>query len=101
MKIDDSLDVMAVHGVGGALGTMLVAVLALPAFGGSGLPEGATAASQFGVQTLGVAAAVIWSAVATFAIVKLVQSTVGLRVSEDDEVEGLDFTAHGETGYNL
>ena len=101
MKIDDSLDVMAVHGVGGALGTMLVAVLALPAFGGSGLPEGATAASQFGVQTLGVAAAVIWSAAATFAIVKLVQSAVGLRVSEDDEVEGLDFTAHGETGYNL
>ena len=101
MKIDDSLDVMAVHGVGGILGTLLVAFLALPAFGGAGLAEGVPAMSQFTVQLIGVVTACIWSAVATFIIVKITQALVGLRVSEEDEVEGLDFTAHGETGYNI
>ena len=101
MQIDDSLDVMAVHGVGGILGTLLVAFLALPAFAGVGLAEGTSAMSQFGVQVLGVVAVSIWSAIASYIIIKIAQATVGLRVSEEDEVEGLDFTAHGETGYNL
>ena len=101
LKIDDSLDVMAVHGVGGIVGTLLVAFLALPVFAGVGLSEGVSAAGQFGVQLIGVFAACIWSAVASFVIVKIAQATTGLRVSEEDEVEGLDFTAHGETGYNL
>ncbi|MDH3743429.1 MAG: ammonium transporter [Hyphomicrobiales bacterium] len=101
MQLDDSLDVMAVHGVGGALGTVLVAFLALPAFAGVGLAEGTSVMSQLGVQVLGVVAVAIWSAIASFVIVKIAQATVGLRVSEEDEVEGLDFTSHGETGYNL
>ncbi|WP_299623800.1 ammonium transporter [Pelagibius sp.] len=99
LKIDDSLDVLAVHGVGGATGTLLVAFLAaLP--GGSGVNAEGGAFSQFVVQLSGVAATIVWSAVATFVIVKAVSLTIGLRVSEDDEIEGLDFTAHGEKAYN-
>ena len=101
-KLDDSLDVFAVHGVGGALGTLMVGVLAAPSFGGLGLPEGATIASAFGVQALGLAATVAWSAVVTFILVKITAAmTGGLRVREDDELEGLDITAHGETAYRL
>ena len=100
LKIDDSLDVLAVHGVGGFLGTLLVAVLAgLP--GGTGVSEGATALSQLGVQALAAIATLVWSALASWAIVKLCEATVGLRVGKDDEIEGLDYTTHGETGYNL
>ena len=100
LKIDDSLDVLAVHGVGGFLGTLLVAVLAgLP--GGTGVSEGATALSQLGVQALAAIVTLVWSALASWAIVKLCEATVGLRVGKDDEIEGLDYTTHGETGYNL
>ncbi len=101
-QLDDSLDVFAVHGVGGCLGTILVAVLCVPALGGLGLPEGATIGSTLGVQATGLIATVVWSAVASLIIVKVVGGIVGdLRVSEDDEVEGLDITAHGETAYRL
>lgn len=99
-KIDDSLDVFAVHGVGGATGILLVAVLADTAFGGAGLSDGVTISSQFGVQLAGVAAIAVWSLVASFVIIKIVQMTVGLRVAEDTEIQGLDITAHGESGYN-
>ncbi len=99
-KIDDSLDVLAVHGVGGALGTLLVALLAgLP--GGTGVSEGNTVITQFGVQLLGVVATGVFSAVATWILVKLTKALVGLRVSREEEIEGLDYTTHGETGYNL
>ena len=101
LKIDDSLDVFAVHGVGGVLGTLLVAVLIDKSFGGAGLAEGMTIASQFGVQLTGFAAVLVWSVFATYILVKIVQATVGLRVSDDEELEGLDVTSHGETGYNL
>jgi Amt family ammonium transporter len=98
-KIDDSLDVLAVHGVGGATGTLLVAFLAaLP--GGTGVNSDGGAMSQFLVQLAGVAAAAGWSVVATFVIVKVITVTIGLRVSKDEEIEGLDFTAHGEKAYN-
>lgn len=99
LKIDDSLDVLAVHGVGGATGTLLVALLATGAFGGSGLAEGTTVISQFGVQLLGVVVVALWSILATFGIVKVVQSICGLRVNDEDEVEGLDYVQHGEVGY--
>jgi Amt family ammonium transporter len=99
--IDDSLDVMAVHGVGGATGTILTALLALSAFGGVGLTDGRSAGGQLGIQVIGVVAVLAWSLVATFVIVKVTQALVGLRISEDDEVQGLDLTAHGEAGYNL
>ncbi len=98
--IDDSLDVLAVHGVGGALGTLLVALLAgLP--GGTGVSEGNTVMGQFGVQLAGVVATGAFSALATFAIVKATAALVGLRVSPQEETEGLDYSAHGETGYNM
>jgi len=99
-KIDDSLDVLAVHGIGGALGTLLVALLAgLP--GGSGVSEGNTVITQFGVQLLGVVVTGVFSALATWILVKLTKALVGLRVSREEEIEGLDYTTHGETGYNL
>ncbi len=98
-KIDDSLDVLAVHGVGGATGTLLVAFLALLP-GGTGVNVDGGAVSQFLVQLAGVAATIVWSAVATFVMVKVIAMTIGLRVSKEQEIEGLDFTAHGETAYN-
>ncbi|GAB4240068.1 MAG: ammonium transporter [Methyloligellaceae bacterium] len=101
LQIDDSLDVLAVHGVGGATGTLLAAFFAAASLGGVGLAEGATMGSQFGVQLLGVVATIIWSAAASFVIVKLTQALCGLRVSDDEIIEGLDFTSHGEKGYNL
>ena len=101
-KLDDSLDVFAVHGVGGSLGTILVAFLCAPAFGGLGLPEGKTMIDALGVQATGLVATVVWSAVATFVLVKVTAGlTGGIRVREDDELEGLDITVHGETAYRL
>jgi Amt family ammonium transporter len=100
-KIDDSLDVFAVHGVGGATGVLLTAILVDVGFGGAGLPDGRGMLTQFGVQLLGAVATLAWSVVATYAVVRIVQATVGLRVSNDDEVKGLDLAAHGETGYNM
>lgn len=98
-KIDDSLDVLAVHGIGGATGTVLVGFLCvLPA--GAGLADGMTMGSQFMVQVIGVVATAIWSLVATIIIVKITKSLIGLRVSEDAEREGLDFAEHGESGYH-
>ncbi len=99
LKIDDSLDVLAVHGVGGATGTLLVAFLAaLP--GGTGVNVDGGAFSQLVVQFSGVAVTAAWSVFATFVIVKVIALTIGLRVERDDEIEGLDFTAHGEKAYN-
>jgi ammonium transporter, Amt family len=100
LKIDDSLDVFAVHGVGGILGTLLVAVLAHPMFGGKGYAEGVDMGSQALTQGLGVATVVIWSAVATLIIAEVVKRTVGLRVPDEAIDDGLDVSAHGERGYN-
>ena len=101
LKIDDSLDVFAVHGVGGGLGTILAGIFVLEGLGGVGLGEGVTFGRQFGVQILGVIAGVVWAAAATFVIVKVVGSFVPLRVTEEDEIEGLDIVMHGERGYDL
>lgn len=98
-KVDDSLDVLAVHGIGGALGTLLTAFLAgLP--GGTGLGE-TTMGGQFAVQLLGVGSVLVWSVIATVIIVWITKALVGLRVNEDEELEGLDFSTHGESGYRL
>jgi Amt family ammonium transporter len=101
LRIDDSLDVMAVHGVGGAVGTLLTAFLMSDALGGIGYDEGATAGSQFLVQATGVVVTAAYCAVASIVIVTIVKAVTGLRVSADKEREGLDFASHGETGYNL
>ncbi|MHA1133932.1 MAG: ammonium transporter [Alphaproteobacteria bacterium] len=100
-KIDDSLDVLAVHGVGGALGILLTAVFAAAALGGVGLAEGQTMGSQAVTQLIGVVAVLIWSVVVSFIIIKVVQAIVGLRVSAEVEEQGLDINVHGERGYNM
>jgi Amt family ammonium transporter len=99
LKIDDALDVLAVHGVGGATGTLLVAVLATFGTGASGLAEGVTAGSQFVTQAIGVVSAAAWSALATFLIVWATRAAIGLRAGAEAETEGLDFAHHGETAY--
>ena len=96
--VDDALDVLGVHGVGGALGTLALPFLAGLGVGGAALHHAVGA--QFLVQVQGVAAAAIWSALATFAITKFVSLVVGLRVDREHEVQGLDFTSHGESGYH-
>ena len=95
LKIDDALDVWAVHGVGGTLGVLLTGVLAVTAIGGTkGLVEGNV--SQVGTQLIAIVAIWIYSAVATLIILKVVDHFVGLRVEESEEEAGLDFSQHGE-----
>jgi Amt family ammonium transporter len=101
LKIDDSLDVFPVHGVGGVIGTLLTAVFAASALGGLGLPEGTGIAGQFIVQFIGVAVTLIWCGVITFIILKVVDGMVGLRVSEEEEQQGLDIVLHEERGYDI
>ena len=95
------MDVFAVHGVGGIIGTLLVAVFAAAEFGGVGLPEGSSTVDQFYVQIIGVITVAILSGVVTWVIAKIISATVGLRVSEEEEIDGLDISAHGERGYDL
>jgi len=101
LKIDDSLDVLAVHGVGGALGILLTAVFADAALGGIGLAEGQTMGGQALIQLTGLVAVLVWSVVVSFLIVKVVQAIVGLRVSDEVEEQGLDINVHGERAYNM
>ena len=100
LKIDDSLDVFPVHGVGGILGTLLAGVF-VATMGGVGLAEGMTMSSQVKVQFIGVLATAVYCGVATWIILKLVDMAVGLRVTADEETQGLDIVLHDETGYNL
>ena len=100
LGIDDSLDVFAVHGVGGVLGSLLVAVLATDAFSGMGLAEGMTVGGQLFVQAKSIFITVIWTAVASFIILKIAAVAGGLRVNDDAELEGLDLSQHGERGYH-
>ena len=103
LKVDDSLDVFAVHGVGGMMGTLLVALLATTTMGGSGLSvDSGNIGAQLGVQAIGIAASVAWAAVVTAIILKVTSLvTNGIRVDEEDELLGLDLAAHGERGYDL
>lgn len=100
LVIDDSLDVFPVHGVGGSLGLLLCAVFVNANLGGAGYEEGMNLGSQLGVQALGLAATFAWTAVATWVILKVVGLITPLRVSEEDEIEGLDLTQHEERGYS-
>ena len=102
LKIDDSLDVFAVHGVGGLTGTLMTAILCVPAFGGLGFAkEGMTMASQLWVQCVGALAVAAIALVGSVVILTIVKAVTPLRVSEEAETEGLDITSHGERGYNL
>lgn len=102
LKLDDSLDVFAVHGIGGSLGTLMVAVLAAESFGGRGLPEGVGMGEAFGVQALGLVVTCVWSGILSFLIIKITAVlTGGIRVERESEIEGLDLTVHGERAYHL
>jgi Amt family ammonium transporter len=100
LRVDDSLDVFAVHGVGGILGTLLVAVLASPVFGGVGYAPGVGMSGQAVTQVLGVAATMAWSGVATLALAVVVKRLVGLRARDEAIDDGLDVSAHGERAWN-
>ncbi|MET0103889.1 MAG: ammonium transporter [Sedimenticola sp.] len=105
LKIDDSLDVFPVHGVGGILGTLLAGIFSsteLGVFSGYGFADGIESmGGQFYVQFIGVIATIAFTAIVSYLILKLVSVlTSGLRVDEEDEVEGLDIVSHEEVGYN-
>ena len=105
IKIDDSLDVFPVHGVGGIVGTFLAGILVsgdLGIFSGNGLAEGATIGSQVIVQIIGILSVAAYTAILTFIILKVVGAvTSGIRVTQEEEQMGLDITDHDERGYSL
>jgi Amt family ammonium transporter len=106
---DDSLDVFGVHGVCGIVGALLTGVFAAPSLGGSGIydyvankvSEDYSIWGQLVTQGTGVLTTIIWSGVVALVVFKLIDFTIGLRVSEEDEREGLDTTAHGEAAYRM
>ncbi len=101
LKIDDSLDVFPVHGVGGILGTIFAGIFVSAGLGGIGFAEGMDMGAQVGVQLTGVIATIVFTATVTFVILKVVDMTLGLRVSDEQETEGLDISQHEERGYIL
>jgi ammonium transporter, Amt family len=100
LHLDDSLDVWPVHGVGGVVGTLLTGVFAAVTLGGVGFPKQASIGAQLGVQALGVLAVAAWCGLVTWVLLKVLDATLGLRVGEEAESEGLDLAEHGERGYN-
>ncbi|OMH33756.1 ammonium transporter [Motiliproteus sp. MSK22-1] len=105
LKIDDSLDVMPTHGVGGIIGTLFAGIFSgtsLGVFSGFGYADGIeTMGGQFSVQLIGVLSTFAYTAVVTLIILKVVGAIVGLRVDEETEIQGLDTAEHEETAYNL
>lgn len=97
--IDDSLDVFPVHGIGGITGSLLTGVFAASSLGGLGLPDGVSMMSQVGVQALAILVTIVWSALFSYLILKVLDKWIGLRVTPDEEVQGLDTVLHEETGY--
>jgi Amt family ammonium transporter len=106
---DDSLDVFGVHGIGGIIGAIGTGIVVNPALGGTGIFDYATGAvatefdmaHQIWVQVQGVGTVVIWSGVVSFVLLTLIKMTMGLRVSQDEEREGLDTVSHGERAYTM
>lgn len=104
LKIDDSLDVFPVHGVGGILGTFLAGIFAsneLGLFSGQGLAEGVSMGDQVMVQVLGIVATFLYSAVVSFILLKVIDVVIGLRVNTEEETQGLDLVLHDERGYDI
>ncbi len=98
---DDALDVFGVHAVGGIVGALLTGVFASAALGGKGLAEGLTILDQLVKQGIGVATTLVYTAIVSLILLKIVDWTIGLRVSEEQETEGLDLALHDERGYIL
>ena len=105
LKVDDSLDVFPVHGVGGILGTLLAGIFCstqLGLFSGNGFSDGITSiAGQLTVQATGVIATILYTVFATYIILKVVDMLIGLRVDDEHETQGLDLVLHDERGYDL
>jgi Amt family ammonium transporter len=101
LRVDDSLDVFPVHGLGGVMGTLLTGVFAASAFGGVGYPDEVTMGGQVLVQLTSVAATAAWSGVVTWILLKVCDAITGMRVQPEVETEGLDQVLHNEKGYNL
>jgi Amt family ammonium transporter len=99
LKIDDSLDVFPVHGIGGITGSLLTGIFVSADLGGFGLADGISITHQVGVQALGIVVTALWSAFFSFLILKLLDRYLGLRVTVDQEMQGLDTVLHEETGY--
>ncbi len=99
LKIDDSLDVFPVHGVGGVTGSLLTGVFAASNLGGQGLAKGVSIIDQVTVQALAIVVTIIWSAVFSYLILKVLDKWIGIRVTADEEQQGLDVVMHEETGY--
>jgi len=101
LKIDDALDVFPVHGVSGILGIICTAIFADEFFGGSGIMSDDGISGQLIIQSIGILATVSWSAIISYILFKCLEKTTGLRVTEEDEVTGLDIALHDQQGYNL
>ena len=98
---DDSLDAFGVHAVGGIVGALLTGIFVASSLGGSGLGEGVTMGQQFGTQVVGVLATIVYDAIVSFIILKIIDAVIGLRVTEDEETEGLDLVLHDERAYDI
>ncbi len=98
---DDSLDVFGVHCIGGILGALGTGVLMSPGLGGVGYAEGVTMGGQVMKQAIAVGTTLVWSGVISLILYKIIDATIGLRVPEEKEREGLDITEHGETAYHM
>ena len=98
---DDSLDAFGVHAIGGIIGALLTGIFVADSLGGAGLGDGVSMADQFGVQAIAVGATIIYDAIATLIILKIIDAVIGLRVSEDEETEGLDIALHDERAYDI
>ena len=98
---DDSLDVFGVHAVGGIVGAILTGLCAASVMGGVGLADGMTIAGQLWIQTKGVLFTLVYTGILSYVILKIVDVTIGLRVTEEQETEGLDLALHDERGYSL
>jgi Amt family ammonium transporter len=101
LKVDDSLDVFPVHGVGGIMGTLLTGIFAAAALGGVGYPDKVTMFDQIIVQVIGILVVGAWSGIGTWILLKVSEALAGLRVVGEEETEGLDTVLHNEKGYNL
>ena len=98
---DDSLDAFGVHGIGGIVGALLTGIFSAEAFGGQGLGDGITSiGNQFTAQLISVVFTFVYSAVVSFILLKIIDAAIGLRVTQEDEIAGLDISLHDERGYN-
>jgi Amt family ammonium transporter len=95
------LDVFGVHAVGGIVGAILTGLCADVALGGKGLAEGVSVGAQLWIQTKGVLFTLVYTAVLSYVILKIVDVAIGLRVTDEQETEGLDIALHDERGYTL